>query len=113
MNYKYVLWVNNKYRIIHQQLSAHRLPCSRVFSSKCRVASITLCVIGAASSLLVYFGVSRSEALLMVSSTGYLDAHRVMLICSCFNHALLVTHERLAIIVSDPGCDGCILLYSY
>jgi hypothetical protein len=70
-------------------------------------------MIGAASPLLVYFGVSHSEALLMASSTSYLDAHRVMLIYACFNHALLVTHECLAIIVSDPGCDGCILLYSY
>jgi hypothetical protein len=61
-DYKYVSWVNNKDRIIHQQLSAHRLPCSRVFSGKCRAAPITRCVIGAASPLVVYFGVSRSGA---------------------------------------------------
>jgi hypothetical protein len=61
-DYKYVSWVNNKDRIIHQQLSAHRLPCSRVFLGKCHATPITLCVIRAVSPLLVYFGVSRSEA---------------------------------------------------
>jgi hypothetical protein len=49
----------------------------------------------------------------MAGSTSYLDAHRVMLIFPCFNRALFATHERLVVIVSDPGCEDCVLLYSY
>jgi hypothetical protein len=47
-------------------------PVLGFLSGKCRVASITLRVIEAASFLPVYLCVSRTEALLMASNTSYL-----------------------------------------
>jgi hypothetical protein len=51
-------------------------PVLGFLSGKCYAAPITLRVIGAASFLPVYLCVSRTEALLMVSNTSYLNAYK-------------------------------------
>jgi hypothetical protein len=58
------------------------------------------------------FRVSRSEALLMMSSTSYIDVYRVTLALPCFNCALLVICERLAVLVFDLEYRDGALLYS-
>jgi hypothetical protein len=52
------------------------IPVLGFLSGKCRAAPIMLRVIGAASFLPVYLYVSRTEVLLMASSTSYLNAYR-------------------------------------
>jgi hypothetical protein len=48
----------------------------------------------------------------MASSIGYRSTHRVMLSFLHLNLALFVALVRL-IVVSDHGCDGCILFCLY
>jgi hypothetical protein len=50
------------------------IPVLGFLSGKCRVAPITLRVIGVVSFLPVYLCVSHTEALLMASSTSYLNS---------------------------------------
>jgi hypothetical protein len=79
---------------------------------KCRAAPITLHVIKAASFLPVYLCVSPTEALLMASSTSYLNAYRGASAFSYCIHALLVICKRIAVLVLDLGCKGSTLIYS-
>jgi hypothetical protein len=61
-------------------------PVLGFLSGKCRAAPITLHVIGAASFLPIFLCVSHAEALLMVSSTSYLNTYRdasAFMIYSC------------------------------
>jgi hypothetical protein len=51
-------------------------PVLGFLSGKCRAALITLCMIGAASFLPVYLCVSRTEALLMVRNTSYVNVYK-------------------------------------
>jgi hypothetical protein len=57
------------------------------------------------------FCISRPEVLLMVSGTSYLSVYRVASALLYFNHALLVTCKRPAILVLDFGYKGSALLY--
>jgi hypothetical protein len=104
MNKNNQLFTNNSRRIA--------TPVLGFLSGKCRAASITFHVIGAASFLPVYLGVSCTEALLMASYTSYLGVYRVVSALSWFIHASFVTCERLAVLVPDLECEGSTLLCS-